>query len=368
VWVQHFADRPKLVLQWHDPETGKRKSQSAGTCNPLEAEKVRADLEYELNHGLHKRAASMSWERFRELFEEEYLPGVREDTRLVYRNVFRLFEEVCAPRSLRSITERTVSAFAAGLRKRPGRGNAMMAPLSVKVRLSFLRTALSWAAAQKLLPAVPEFPRVRVPKTRPRPVPPESFERLLAKAADQQTRTFLLCGWLGGLRRNEALALRWEESEEAPWLDLERDRIILPAGFVKAVEDQWVPLDPDLRAALEALPRHGPRVFRFVSRVTGEELTSSGVSLMITKLAKAAGVRLSMKALRKGFGCRYAGKVPAQVLQKLMRHASIRTTTDYYSNVDEAAEEAVLGARRNRTRNTGPQPAGEAAADANANL
>ena len=30
VWVQRFPDRRHLVLQWHDPETGKRKSLSAG--------------------------------------------------------------------------------------------------------------------------------------------------------------------------------------------------------------------------------------------------------------------------------------------------------------------------------------------------
>ena len=30
-----------------------------------------------------------------------------------------------------------------------------------------------------------------------------------------------------GLRRKEAMALEWEETEEAPWLDLARDRIIL---------------------------------------------------------------------------------------------------------------------------------------------
>jgi hypothetical protein len=53
VWVQRFNDRPHLMLQWRDPDTGRRKSQSAGTSNRKEAERVRADLEYELNHGLH---------------------------------------------------------------------------------------------------------------------------------------------------------------------------------------------------------------------------------------------------------------------------------------------------------------------------
>jgi hypothetical protein len=67
-----------------------------------------------------------------------------------------------------------------------------------------------------------------------------------------------------------------------------------------------------------------------------------------------------MRSLRRGFGCRYAGKVPAQVLQKLMRHGNIKTTMDYYANVDDAVMEAVLGPQRNSQRNTGsgaPVPA-----------
>ncbi len=97
-----------------------------------------------------------------------------------------------------------------------------------------------------------------------------------------------------------------------------------------------------LRDALEGLPRHGVRVFRFLNS-RGEELTDNGVSQKVTTLAKRAGVRMSMKTLRAGFGCRYAGKVSAHVLQPLMRHANIKTTMDYYANIDVAVEEAVLG-------------------------
>jgi integrase len=89
------------------------------------------------------------------------------------------------------------------------------------------------------------------------------------------------------------------------------------------------------------------------------------MSCRVLALAKKAGVKLSMHTLRKGFGCRYAGKVPAQVLQKLMRHANIKTTMDYYANVDEAVEAAVLGERCNSSRNTGPgkdRAAGQTAA------
>ncbi len=223
---------------------------------------------------------------------------------------------------------------------------------TIKVRLQFLRTALGWAVKQKMLPASPRFPSVKTPRKKPQPVPAESFERVLARADDAPTRALLLCGWLAGLRLAEAFTLEWSPSGAAPHLDLGRDRIILPAELVKGVEDQWVPLDPALREALEALPgdRDG-RVFGFTS-CHGRPLTAGGFSQRVTELARRAGVRLSYKSLRRGFGCRYAGKVPAQVLQKLMRHASIKTTLDYYANVDDAAEEAVLGPKRNRSRNT----------------
>src|SRR5262249_10468557 len=153
----------------------------------------------------------------------------------------------------------------------------------------------SWAKEQKLIPAVPKFPAVKVPRKKPQPVAAEAFERLLAKAPDPHMRAFLLCGWLAGLRLNEALALEWEHADAAPWLDLARDRIWLPAGFVKAVEDQWLPLDAQLREALEALPRQGRKVFRFTNPRTGAPTGDDAVGQRVTGLARAAGVRMTMK-------------------------------------------------------------------------
>jgi integrase len=69
-------------------------------------------------------------------------------------------------------------------------------------------------------------------------------------------------------------------------------------------------------------------------------------------MAKRAGVKLSMRSLRRGFGSRYAGKVPAQILQKLMRHSNITLTMTYYANVDDAVMDAVLGDKRNASRNS----------------
>ncbi len=58
-----------------------------------------------------------------------------------------------------------------------------------------------------------------------------------------------------------------------------------------------------------------------------------------------------MHSLRKVFGRRYADKVPAQELQRLMRHRDICTTMDYYANVDAAVEEAVFRPKVNSSLN-----------------
>lgn len=361
VWVQRFKDRETLVLQWIDPDTGKRKSKSAETTHRPFAEAKAKELEYELNHGLHQEASNISWEKFRQLFETEYVSGKRKNTADNFAATFDAFERICNPASLRTVSERTLSVFVGALRRDGGRGGRPAQESTIKVRLQFLHTALAWGVQQKMIPECPKFPAVRPPKRKPQPVPVESFERLLNKTSDPALQAFLLCGWLAGLRLNEACSLEWEETEEAPYLDLSLDRIVFPAGFVKAVEDQWVPLDGELREALLALPQHGKRVFRFVDGRTGKAKNlprSIIVSHRISKLACQAGVRLTMKSLRRGFGCYWASRVPAQVLQKLMRHSNIKVTMDYYANVDDAVTQAIQGREpslRNSLRNSAPE-------------
>ena len=110
VWVQRFKGRANLMLQWIDPHTGQRKSKSAETHIPGIAEMKRTELEYELNHGLHQEASRMSWEGFRELFEAEYVSGLRE-------------------------SERTISAYVGTLRRQPGYKGGTMQESTIKIRL-----------------------------------------------------------------------------------------------------------------------------------------------------------------------------------------------------------------------------------------
>ena len=231
VWTQKFKDRSALMLQWIDPDTGARKSRSARTDSPKKAEKARADLEYELSHGKYEEASKLDWDRFREMFEAEYLPGLRERSREKYNCVLDVFEEIVNPSKLRAVT----SHFVKGMRERRRRnGKTGLAPMTIKNYLITLKTALGWAIEQKLIVSLPAFPSIKVPKKKPQPVPVESFEKLLDKTPDEFWRAYLLCGWWGGLRLSEARHLRWEPSDSWPWLDFEGNRVVLPAVFAKS--------------------------------------------------------------------------------------------------------------------------------------
>jgi hypothetical protein len=185
VWVQECSGRTFLQLQWHDPHTGTRRTRSTLTADPGEAEKERADLEYELNHGMYGVDSKLSWERFRELFEGEYATHLRQSSREKLAAVFDVFEQLAKPRLLRSVNERLLSQFVKSLReRRRPNGKIGLAPITIRNYLVALKTAIGWAVGQKLLNAVPTFPEIKVPKKKPQPVPTEAFERLLDAAPD----------------------------------------------------------------------------------------------------------------------------------------------------------------------------------------
>lgn len=65
---------------------------------------------------------------------------------------------------------------------------------------------------------------------------------------------------------------------------------------------------------------------------------------MVGYIAERAGMRLTMHALRRGFGCRVAmtlGMGNAPILHRLMRHSSMQITMDDDANVDDALADSM---------------------------
>src|SRR5262245_58606126 len=121
VWVQAFPDRTTLQLQWHDPETGRRRTRSSGTADPALAEDARSDLECRLTDGTHVQPTRVGWARFRELYERDYLSGWRQNTRLNHRATLDLLERLCRPATPASVDSRMLGTFVGLLRREPHR-------------------------------------------------------------------------------------------------------------------------------------------------------------------------------------------------------------------------------------------------------
>ena len=124
------------------------------------------------------------------------------------------------------------------------------------------------------------------------------------------------------------------------------------AGQEKGHSDRLLPMAPEFAAMLAKVPeaeRTGP-VFKLPGlRATSEEVRSTWVGRIISKIGKKAGVRVSADAkspekmkfasahdLRRAFGERWAARVMPAVLKELMRHESIETTLRYYVGTNAA--------------------------------
>jgi hypothetical protein len=151
VWVQEFKDRGNLVLQWFDPDTGKRKSRSAKTADPDKAEAARLDLEADLNNGRYPETSRMTWERFREVFEAEDVAPLRENTWLNYAYALNRGGRV-VPGALSELPEQVLQLVVGG-------GQFRLGPLPERPRV------------QGVDGHVPEQPGRR-PRGRPAAPPP----------------------------------------------------------------------------------------------------------------------------------------------------------------------------------------------------
>jgi integrase len=89
----------------------------------------------------------------------------------------------------------------------------------------------------------------------------------------------------------------------------------------------------------------------------GGRLSDDRIICIVGEIGEAAGIPVwthpvtgsvkfaSAHDLRRSFGFRWAKRVMPAVLQKLMRHASINTTMDYYATSSaEAIADQVWGA------------------------
>jgi integrase len=399
VTVTKYADRSNLLLRYVD-ERGQLKHKSAKTTKMSEALKAAGKWQEELKNGV-VQSSSITWDDFRERYEDEVLASLADATGAKVQGVFNGVEKHVGPKRLRDLSAERLSLLQFKLR------DSGLAESTIKSHLRHLLAALNWAVGIGWLPKAPKITmpkRAKVAKAmKGRPITGEEFDRMLSKvsaglsAADPKEKTtritangleryrqrqeaaagdaaeswrYLLKGlWLSGLRIGEAMELSWDQDDKLR-VDMqpgELPMMKIRAELEKGNEDRLLPMAPEFAEFLQATPEaertgyvfkplpRSPRSSRLnvatVIRTIGEIGRKAGIKVNTDQAGKVKYA--SSHDLRRSFGLRWASRVMPQVLMELMRHESIETTLRFYVGRNAQSTAAVLWeAHRRLSSNT----------------
>ncbi len=339
------------VLRWHD-SSGKSHSKSLGPANKVskrQAEKLRRRKQAELEQNPGRRAASRApavgqyLETYFRVREAELAPGTLELHRQTGRYLVAFFGQ---NRRLDLIQRTDARAFKAALangelayvqeRRRD------LAEATVNLHVRNARRIFGLAMEDDVIPFNP-FDRIAGSATPPKAwheVTDEEFERLLVTARPAWPLLLALAR-LAGLRRGEALNLRWDQ------VDWQRSRLTVIAN------DEWRPKDRDSRVVpvvaslrailLEAFEQAEPGAERVISPGA---INVRNLSRDFTVLCRRAGVQRYAKpfhTLRKTCLTAWSREFPQHVVAAWAGHASTQTTSEYYLQVSEAEYDRAAG-------------------------
>jgi len=329
---------PNWKVQWYDPITGKRRTESCGP-RKRDAERRAREIEALIVSGQYTAKQVTTWDEFRKRFEEEVMALHSEGHREQMVVSLNKFEKLCKPDIMDRITTAMIDSFKAKRFAEKYLGEPV-SPNTVNRDLGNLRIALRRARRWKLITEVPEFEMIRVPEERPNYVPVETFKTLYKACPDDAWRGMISLAYLAGLRREEVLTLRWSD------LDLKGEpaTVTVRATIAKARRADTIPIVPELAELLKrfkvpALRLHGDQGKRprqagsdglVVPWADSKSAWYRDWHAILDKIGLERQDHFTFHDLRKSYGTNLAKHVEASVLQRLMRHKSISTTVKHY--------------------------------------
>lgn len=322
-------------------EKGKPRERCLGR-NKAEALRLAVQLENELNAGVDPRR---TWHDFRDAYDRHLKlqsKGYRYNTATAMRH----FETHIAPKYPSAVTTADFSYFGAKLRE------AGIAETSIRTYLRHIHAALTWAAQEGYISAIPRLPRASkrqiIGRGKGRAISEEDYALILSnvgKAVGSERAPHwleIIEGlWTSGFRLQEIATFRWEPAvgSFSPLnLDTDLPLIQLDPMRDKGARDGSCPMAPDFAELLRRTPRELRRgfVFQPIGK-SGKRLKKpANISAVITEICKAADVMVkdnqhaTAHDFRRAFCTRWARLVMPAVLKEMARHSSIQTTMSYY--------------------------------------
>jgi len=362
--------RKFLYLRYTDPLTEKKIEKSSGTLNRAKAQKLAGEWQKQLQDGSESDRSRLTWDEFRESYLQLHGSGLSTETQSKIETVLTSFATIVGAHRVASVTSPHVAKWQASLRT-AGKSEHTIASYT-----AHLKAAFNWAKEQGLITKVPAIKKPKRASTseamKGRPITAEEFDRMLAQVKEpflapiqhDGFRHLLRGLWWSGLRLEESLNLWWDRLDRIS-IDVTSGRPLLriPAEMEKGNQDRLYPVATEFAEMILAVPetdRRGP----FFTVVTKEGKPYSrgrhAVGKIIAELGRKAGIVVkvdpksgkrdfaSAHDLRRSFGERWAKRVEAPFLQRMMRHSAISTTLRYYSSRNAAEAAAHIDAAFHR--------------------
>ena len=335
------------VARWYDG-TGRRRSKSLGKVESMtkrQAKKLllRMEKDFEDSPALGRMGRAPTVKDFVDTFLERRKHNLAPATIVKYKKaaeyLLRYFGE---GRRIDHITVNDAEAFRAKLadgRLRGSRDRGLCAT-SVNIQMRQIRALFQYAVDTELIPENPFRKSVVTVKTAKgwHYVSREEFQRIMA-ACPPKIGLVVALSRLAGLRRGEALHLRWDD------IDWQNGRLVI------VEHDDWKPKDHERRIVPLCAELADILLKAYEQASEGQVKVCEGViednlHRDISAAVKRAGLLPYAKpfhTLRKNCLTDWARTLPMHVVAAYAGHANITTTSQYYLQVSEADYDRISG-------------------------
>lgn len=291
------------------------------------------------NHTRTDDPIRTAWLTELELFEEYQLAAHLSSKTILNRAECLLLLSRLSGQTPEAVTRRDVLRMMARSHARSGE------PLSAGTRQaerSYLRAFFGWMRSEGRREDDPSeaLPKVKVPRSRPRPLRLDQVENMLDSGAYRRTREMITIAALTSLRIGEIVRIRGEDFDAIAMTISVRRK----GGYRQAVHLTGAALE-----IADAMPRSGwwfPSPYKNNQFPGGDgHILMKSASTSIGKAIRRAGivdVRLTGHSLRHFYATTLVKEgVPIRVVQELLGHASLATTQIYTLVDDEQEREAI---------------------------
>lgn len=212
-------------------------------------------------------------------------------------------------------------------------GRPDLAPSTRRSYRAIIAAFYRWLQADNIRPDNPadRLPRVRVPRTTPRPLTRQQITAMLTTGAYRRTRIMIMLGYFQGLRVSQIARVRGQDFDAGRMRTVGKGDVehVMP---VHRALTRIIPTMPDDWWFPARGGRHG-------------HVTSRSVSDLIHDAIRRAGItdpHLTAHSLRHSYGTHLVEHgVDIRIISELMGHASVATTQIYTAVPDRLRRAGV---------------------------